>query len=577
MEDVHVDMAHPNLNKNNDPFLAPALQALDATFDSNYPKDWEFYEIIKDYLKFIRLVIERRDNTTDCSKVSDFINSLLLVLGSGSREINVFTATTIFNMYFEEFESEINGTLSKYNILMTKTDGVFTIIPKIQKRKRSIEEIEIPIKNSFSVLAENENEGKMDDSPIINDTPNHSNDNTESESTKKRGKPYQLFFEINKNCKNILQQLHTLSNHIVTRYVKNQIQVTTDCLDSYRTIQKYLTENKIPARTLDLKSERPKKFIIRGLPVTTDLEDISDALSHKGIEPLKIAYLTNRRTKQPMPLFLATLKPSPALDKLFEIKQINYLAVSFEPYNSTGYAQCYRCQEFGHSSLTCNLTPKCVKCSQPHRASQCNATPDDFRCANCGGKHTANYKGCPLHPSNRSKTRSRSRSRQKKNFVPAPAPTINAWKTKDTPSDKIISNAAHPNKTPDTQSEHNSKPTEIEQIKQPPLNTNNNDRHIRKQSAKNVNINDKRETKSTPKVNENSKNKKTNQSKDSDNPSFTEILKTISELMKIFNLNDILNLFKEITKIMREQDDPIQKLLNIFEIIANYFDGTQHG
>ncbi|GIX70693.1 hypothetical protein CEXT_183111, partial [Caerostris extrusa] len=64
-----------------------------------------------------------------------------------------------------------------------------------------------------------------------------------------------------------------------------------------------------------------------------------------------------------------------------------------------GIAQCHRCQKFGHSSINCRLTARCVKCAQEHLTSECPTQRTDAPlCANCNGKHPASYRGCPNFP-----------------------------------------------------------------------------------------------------------------------------------------------------------------------------------
>jgi hypothetical protein len=290
-----------------------------------------------------------------------------------------------------------------------------------------------------------------------------------------------------------------------------------------------------------------------------------------------------------MPLFLITVTNSPAVEKINDIKSIGYLNVSFEPYRSTGAAQCYRCQEFGHSSLTCKLSQKCLKCAGPHRASDCNAEKTDFRCANCGENHTANYKGCRMHPDNRAKNKNISKGRK---FIPAPQPATNVWRSIDGVMTKWKTIVNDQNGTreiihvdfDDTNDETNSQksaknlPTKpcLDSINTPTLpeseatnsvDSRNVERRSTKEKSKKVH---KDKSKST-KENSNKSKKKCEDSNSS--ASFFEIIKTVKDIMQDYNIKDLCELLKKISTIMKsKEEDPLQKLLLIFEAISDYFE-----
>lgn len=58
--------------------------------------------------------------------------------------------------------------------------------------------------------------------------------------------------------------------------------------------------------------------------------------------------------------------------------------------------QCYRCQQFGFTSMRCRSNPVCGKCAGRHRTMDCVERVYPPRCANCGSTHIASYKGCPV-------------------------------------------------------------------------------------------------------------------------------------------------------------------------------------
>ncbi|XP_052786056.1 uncharacterized protein LOC128221489 [Mya arenaria] len=58
--------------------------------------------------------------------------------------------------------------------------------------------------------------------------------------------------------------------------------------------------------------------------------------------------------------------------------------------------RCLNCQEFGHFKGICTNQTKCPHCADNHTHSQC-LTKNLKKCANCQGKHSAAYKGCPAY------------------------------------------------------------------------------------------------------------------------------------------------------------------------------------
>jgi len=56
--------------------------------------------------------------------------------------------------------------------------------------------------------------------------------------------------------------------------------------------------------------------------------------------------------------------------------------------------QCYKCQNYGHTSLGCNQeSPTCRHCAGSHDSRECT-TKDASRCSNCKGDHKASSEAC---------------------------------------------------------------------------------------------------------------------------------------------------------------------------------------
>lgn len=108
---------------------------------------------------------------------------------------------------------------------------------------------------------------------------------------------------------------------------------------------------------------------------------------------------------------------------------MNYY-VHFEHYKPRvfGPTLCRNCQEYGHSSSNCNLQPRCMRCSENHKSTECphidkttNKIPEDkVKCANCQGQHTSNYSNCKYRLDLMKKNQTRaelSRKNQNKGYV----------------------------------------------------------------------------------------------------------------------------------------------------------------
>ncbi|KAF8785636.1 Nucleic-acid-binding protein transposon like protein [Argiope bruennichi] len=79
---------------------------------------------------------------------------------------------------------------------------------------------------------------------------------------------------------------------------------------------------------------------------------------------------------------------------------LNQIDLTIEKYINKQNHQCFNCQLWNHGSKGCKLKPKCVICAESHISRDCpkKGKETEVKCANCGGPHTANYRGCPKYP-----------------------------------------------------------------------------------------------------------------------------------------------------------------------------------
>ncbi|GFV91747.1 nucleic-acid-binding protein from transposon X-element [Trichonephila clavipes] len=183
-----------------------------------------------------------------------------------------------------------------------------------------------------------------------------------------------------------------LSGELIKLYTDNSID--------YYKLLKLLDQEKYQYHVITPKAERPIKVVVKGLPKETAIIDIKSDLIEQGFPEAKVAQLTGRITKQPLPVFMITLPRNINNAKIFQLKTLSYLSIRIEGYEGTGVTQCYTCNRFNHTSENCHMTPRCLKCGEVHQTKDCPIDRvETAYCINCQTYgHMANYSKCPLFP-----------------------------------------------------------------------------------------------------------------------------------------------------------------------------------
>lgn len=76
--------------------------------------------------------------------------------------------------------------------------------------------------------------------------------------------------------------------------------------------------------------------------------------------------------------------------------KVGYLSYTVRPYIPPPL-RCYKCQKFGHVAAVCRGRQRCGKCGgEDHEYGKCSENTK-AKCCNCGGEHSAAYKGCEAH------------------------------------------------------------------------------------------------------------------------------------------------------------------------------------
>lgn len=187
--------------------------------------------------------------------------------------------------------------------------------------------------------------------------------------------------------------------------LETKIQVNSETV--YRKLVNCLDSEKRSYYTYQLKSAKGLIVVIKGIDSAVPVNDLQDALEKEGYEVKSIHNILNRN-KIPQPMFRveitfnsSQIKTKGEPHPIYGLRYLlNRRIVVEEPIKRKGPPQCQNCQEFGHTKSFCKLPSVCVRCGDIHKSLDCPHAKNDakvLKCSNCGGNHTANYRGCEVY------------------------------------------------------------------------------------------------------------------------------------------------------------------------------------
>lgn len=286
-------------------------------------------------------------------------------------------------------------------------------------------------RNRYSNLNRNVDEHEVINS-VSNNTkkvtnPKNDNDNNKSSETKQRIPPIKV---TNKKISDIRSAIMKISGIKIVQNMFHPTQfgnyIYAQTVADYTVIRKYCDDNGFKYVTHPLNDEIIERFCLYGLEKMSQ-ELLLEELGKKEVRPDRITEIPikHRRYDDHCIYVLHFMrKQKVQLKDLQQITGLFNTRVRFAPYddpNKFEPKQCKRCQGYNHGERGCTQDYKCRRCAGPHRTNDCKHLPEidfeeemsdgstkketlrDFtakidekfiKCANCGGKHTANYRGC---------------------------------------------------------------------------------------------------------------------------------------------------------------------------------------
>lgn len=317
-------------------------------------------------------------------------------------------------------------------------------------------------------------------------------------------------------------------------------QVKFNDMTDYRNVILKLKEAKVEHFTYNATNERPVKYLAKYIPTDIDITDIQAHLKDENIPVHSVTFLTKRTTngnsiqKNKIPLVLINA-PRSSAEKIINLNQICNINVKIERYNNQSIGQCYRCQEFGHSSEQCSRVPRCIRCTESHLTKECqhkHSTTKPPQCVNCNLPHTANYRGCNAYKIAKLRRDIATEKRE----------------TRDNPTKTMQDN------TDTRQYRHDSRqfpalPSRKPAWQKPQTDSDTDDEDSDKDSTQNT-----RQSQATK-----------------NSPSLGDSIREIKELFTSFNLKKVLTILKKTCDKIKNSDSAIDKFIILTEAVTQIF------
>ncbi|KAM7309908.1 hypothetical protein ISCGN_006891 [Ixodes scapularis] len=118
-------------------------------------------------------------------------------------------------------------------------------------------------------------------------------------------------------------------------------------------------------------------------------EAILEGLSGQGVVAVRRIFIRRDGQERPSKHLVLTFASSVLPENI----KAGYLHCKVRPYIPNP-RRCFKCQRFGHSSVTCRGKTTCAKCgATDHPADTCEGTL--LKCVNCSGAHPSYSRVCP--------------------------------------------------------------------------------------------------------------------------------------------------------------------------------------
>ncbi|XP_048251541.1 uncharacterized protein LOC125379308 [Haliotis rufescens] len=174
----------------------------------------------------------------------------------------------------------------------------------------------------------------------------------------------------------------------VKRMARGDVSVTAKTVEAAKTLLQVTELDEHFVTPHEPESLMRTCGVIYGIDLDIEMNEIEDEL--KPVLPLMCSAvrLTRGPDKVPTKSVLLTFTGQSLPDHVVIFFQRFPIRIYVPPA-----LRCFKCQSFGHVSAKCRSTHHvCAKCGGKYKYEECNES--SLKCKNCGGAHSAAYKGC---------------------------------------------------------------------------------------------------------------------------------------------------------------------------------------
>jgi hypothetical protein len=294
----------------------------------------------------------------------------------------------------------------------------------------------VPTGSRFAPLSDHEDTDLQDEE----NEPMEEEEETTPEEEKNE-KPPPIVLHGKYDYKKLLELSQQSTKHGVSlKFTRANTIIYSQTIKDFDGLKEALKNSKKAEwHTYATKKEKTHGFVAYGLDNNPDENDVKKVLEEKGINCRNVYKM--KKTNSPLYVVITDNKTT-LQDLESNVKTIDYIIVRWKKLiNKREIVQCHNCQTWGHAATNCFAATKCLKCAGNHLTSECSLKKDDtedqkkIKCSNCGQGHLANSTECEIYIA-RKKLMEKNRTdlvqkttRQSNKYVPAPAPTKNAWTT----------------------------------------------------------------------------------------------------------------------------------------------------